>query len=377
MPQKQVKISPDDSNAFKHMFGPEHLKRLATALYQVHPPFNQKKLTTLSRELSTLEMKPRVQLIRKTLKAALPEKFPSALKILMQSVEAGNLKGFDLWPYTDFIQTYGLNHTKLSLDALKKLTIRFTSEWAVRPFLAKKTSATLAYVLQCAQDKNAHVRRWASEGSRPRLPWGERLNLFIEKPTLTFKILETLKYDTELYVRKSVANHLNDVSKDHPELVTKLLSRWRRNAPAIHHKKIDWIISHALRTLIKQGNPGALKLIGVSAKTEVKLKLFSFEKSTYSLGDKLNFSFILESSSKSSQKLVIDYVIHYMRANDKRSAKVFKLKNIEIAAQQSILIAKSHHLRKVTTRVHYSGMHLLEVQVNGVVVKSCKWNLLV
>ena len=376
MPQKQAKSETNNANALKHMFGAEHLQRIATAIHLAYPQFNKSKITQIYQKLSALEMKPRVHLIRDTLRSELPEKFPHALKILLLSVEKGSLKGFDLWPYTEFIQTYGIEHAKLSLDALKKLTKLFTSEWAVRPFLTRNATTTLTYLLKCSRDKNVHVRRWASEGSRPRLPWGERLSEFIVNPHLTLNILETLKYDSELYVRKSVANHLNDISKDHPELVTKLLSGWKRSAPTVQRAKIDWITSHALRTLIKQGDRRALKLIGVATKTEVRLKQFTINKKICRLGDKLVFSCLLESSSKSLQKLVVDYVIHYMRANQKLTPKVFKLKNVQLAANKSISITKSHHFKKVSTRTHYSGVHVLEIQVNGLILKSYQLNLI-
>lgn len=321
-------------------------------------------------------MKPRVQLIRETLYQILPENFLLAIEILRNSIaESGDFKNFNLWPYSDYIQTYGHAHPQLALEQLKIMTSLFTSEFAVRPYLRLYPDLTLSYLQDCAADDNVHIRRWASEGSRPRLPWGERLQNLIQAPTLSLGILEKLKFDPELYVRKSVANHLNDIAKDHPLLVIQILRRWQKEAGEKHATNINWIIHRALRTLIKSGHDEALFLIGVGKSTKIKLSRFKINQKKFRLGDRLEFSFQISSQKKISQNLVVDYIMHFQRANGKTTPKVFKLKTLQIDGGGSIQLTKAHVLKKVSTRSYYSGRQFLEIQINGLIYHRVAWNL--
>jgi 3-methyladenine DNA glycosylase AlkC len=365
----------DNPNAFKHSISKSLLERISESLGKSFPRFNKKQFMKVAPQLSSLELKQRVHLIRDELQKQLPDHFPQALEALLASVELGNLRGFDLWPYTEFVQTFGLDHAKISLDGLKKLTPLFTSEFAVRPFLKKHQKSTLAYLLKATTSKDSHVRRWASEGSRPRLPWGERLGDFIKNPQLTLPILENLKYDHELYVRKSVANHLNDIAKDHPQLVIDTLKRWKKTSPAAQIKNIDWILRHSLRSLIKAGNPGALQLIGATANTKIHLSSLKISKPEVKINDHLEFGFQIQSRAKTKQKLIVDYIIHFRMANDKTSAKVFKLKTLELPPNEKVLVQKKHSLKKITTRRYYKGEHFVEIQVNGKAYAKSKWLL--
>ncbi len=368
--------SKNNSSAFKHWINEDLLERMSLALSQASSQFNKKDFLEISRDLASLEMKSRVRLISGQLKKTLPHDYPMALKTLLESTKSQKLKGFDLWPYTEFIQTYGLNHAALSLDTLKILTSLFTAEFAVRPFIKSNPQKTLSFLLACSKDKNVHVRRLASEGSRPRLPWGERLDICIKDPSLTLPILEQLKYDEELYVRKSVSNHLNDITKDHPEFVINLLKKWQKSETSKKHKnKIDWIIKRSLRSLIKEGHPQALQLIGVSTKAKIKVEKLKLNKHKFKLNDRLEFKFQIHSLAKKPQKLVVDYIIHFMKSNKKTSAKVFKLKSVEINAKEILTIKKQHHLKKITTREYYPGVHFIEIQVNGLKYKKLKWFL--
>jgi 3-methyladenine DNA glycosylase AlkC len=214
--------------AFKHALGKALLVRQAAAIKAVYPEFAQSQFVKLADELEGLELKSRVRRIRDELHRFLPPSYPQALKILLASTKSGKLSGFDLWPYSDFIQTFGLDHVDLSLKALRQMTSLFSSEFAIRPFLLKHPAITLKFLKQSMTDSSMDIRRWTSEGSRPRLPWGEKLGPFIHDPSPTLPILESLKYDAELYVRKSVSNHLNDIAKDHPQRVLELLKRWQK-----------------------------------------------------------------------------------------------------------------------------------------------------
>lgn len=376
MPAKQeIETREENQNAFKLRINKDVLTCIAKEISGVFPDFDQKKFVSIAPELDPLELKTRVLLVRDQLRALLPLDYLRAIKILVASTKNAKLQGFTLWPYTEFIQTFGLEHREASLQALAKLTELFTGEFAVRPFLAKDTAATLAFLKKAARSKNIHHRRWASEGSRPRLPWGARLDVFIEEPKRTMEILELLKNDDELYIRKSVANHLNDISKDHPALVVSTLKKWKAETSEKNRTKIAWIVRHALRTLIKKGDAGALAVVGVSNKAQVKVSKLNLEKSKFKIGDSIKFGFQLESLAKRNQRMVVDYIVHFMKANGQTTPKVFKLKSFELPAGQMLTIDKRHSLKKITTRRYYPGKHALEIQVNGVVHVRAEWSL--
>lgn len=370
-----AKTNDENPNAFKLWINREVLKTIARAIADVHPDFAQKKFIALAPELDPLELKGRVVLVREHLRSLLPSDYPKALTILLKSARGGALKGFALWPYTDFIQTYGFNHVALSLRALRELTPLFTAEFAVRPFLIDHQSETLRFLLDCAGDSDVHVRRWASEGSRPRLPWGERLGAFIKDPTPALPILEQLRFDPELYVRKSVANHLNDISKDHPKVALELLARWNKETPPEHQTNMTWITRHALRTLIKRGDKQALRMLGSPVKTSVKVRGLKLARKAYKLGEHVEFSFAVESLGRGEQKLIIDYVVHFVKANKKTSPRVFKLKTVPLAKAAQLRIEKRHWLKRSPYRKHYPGRHRLEIQINGSVCASTHFTL--
>jgi 3-methyladenine DNA glycosylase AlkC len=360
--------------ALKHVFGRDLLERISDSVVTIYPEFGRESFVGLVLELDSLEMKQRVRVIRDELRRQLPDDYSEALYILLASARNDKLSGFDFWPYTEFVQTYGMDDVEASLDALKQLTKVFTSEWAVRPFIARYPEKTMRFLEQCAQDKDVHVRRWASEGSRPRLPWGERLQAFILDPLPTLGILEKLKCDPELFVRRSVANHLNDIAKDHPEFVVRTLARWESESSGDDRIKIDWIIRTSLRTLIKSGDLGALRLIGVE-RANIEIEQFKIMKDTVKLGDRLDFEVVIRSASTENQKLVIDYIIHFVKANASTAPKVFKGKTIQLPAKEVIRIVKHHDLKKINTREYYAGLHSLEIQINGVVAAKEDWML--
>ncbi|MES2744228.1 MAG: DNA alkylation repair protein [Bdellovibrionota bacterium] len=363
-------------SAFKLSIGPEHLRRVGKAILSVYPQFSLKSFVAVQKDLEPLELKARVQRVRSALRDLLPKDYERAVAILLHSVKDETIRGFDLWPYTDFVQTYGLDQVKFSLDALSVFTRLFTSEFAVRPFLIQSPKETLAYLLQCAASEDVHLRRWACEGSRPRLPWGERLSELVKDPSPTRPILNALKFDPELYVRKSVANHLNDIAKDHPDYVIKVLRSWQKEAETTEEKaRLLWITKHSLRSLIKAGHAGALTAIGVNTAAKVKVTGFKLSEKILELGERMDFSIELTSESSKKQKIVLDYAIHYQKANGKMSPKVFKWKTFDLGPGEKVRLTKSHVLKAVTTRVHYEGAHVLAIHLNGVPIKTAKWNL--
>jgi 3-methyladenine DNA glycosylase AlkC len=359
-------------SAFKNWINPKVVKKIGKTFKQVHPAFNTSRFNKISSKLSDLELKQRVLAITEGLRIELPGSYPTD-KIIMEKVLAQKkLTGFELWPISEYISQYGTEHFEESLELMYILTQQFTSEFAVRAFLQKDPQRILKKLKTWVKDENVHVRRWISEGTRPLLPWGGKIHSFIKKPE-TLHLLEDLKYDAELYVRKSVANHLNDISKNHPELVVSTLGEWVKKTPKIHLEKIQWIKKHALRTLIKKGHKNALALMGVNQKHEVVIKSLRLNKSIYQLGDVLEFDFVLESNSIKPQRLIVDYLIGFVKSNGTTSFKVFKLKTIEIEGGKKVKIEKRHGLKKITTMTFYPGKHQLSIQVNGQILKTTSW----
>jgi DNA alkylation repair enzyme len=368
MPQKNKDI--ENPSAFKLWMNDRVVNKIGKAIKAEYAAFDLKEFSKVSKELGPLELKARVLAITAGLKKTLPPEYKKALNILVKSMKTGDLSGFELWPVSEYISQFGLDHFDESLKAMYQLTQRFTAEFAVRPFLNKDHQKVLKTLDGWTEDKSSHVRRWISEGTRPLLPWGAKIHAFIKDPSHTVSFLEKLRHDEELYVRKSVANHLNDISKHHPQVVVETLSKWLKDVPAEHQPKIDWIKRHALRTLIKKGHPGALKLMGVQGKAKVKVGELKLSQKTYKLNDKLSFELAVTSTFAQKQKLVVDYAIDFIKANGKLGQKVYKLKTFEIGAKETVTLAKSHSLKPITTMKYYSGKHHVKIQVNGEKIAS-------
>ncbi|XGC81894.1 DNA alkylation repair protein [Bdellovibrio bacteriovorus] len=373
-----AKNQATEESAFKNWINEDLVKRTAHHIQFHYPTFASKEFIKVSHELPALELKPRMRLICDFLKTHLPSNYKKALAILMKaalepSPKMKPLTGFDLWAFTEFIQRYGLEDFDESMAALKELTSRFTGEFAIRPFLIKEEKRTLKVLHQWARDPNHHVRRLVSEGSRPRLPWGEQLKHFIKDPTQTIELLEKLKYDEELYVRKSVANHLNDISKDHPKLAVQVASKWLKEAPEKHKVKIKWIVKHALRTLLKKGDKDALNLLGFENSAKVIIQNFKLSKKEVKVGDSLEFSFDLK-SPKDCQ-VMIDYLVHHQKNNGETAPKVFKLAIKNLKGKEPLALKKKHSFKPITTRTYYPGTHFIEIMVNGVLLAKAKFEL--
>ncbi len=368
---------PENENAFKHFINPEVVRKISRAISSIDVHFDSKKFQKLIPELADLELKERVLLVTKHLSLNLPKSYPEALRILVSAMEKADLRGFELWPFSEYISQFGLDDFDLSMKAMYQLTQRFTAEFAIRPYLIKNHTKVLKYFDKWANDKNAHIRRWVSEGSRPLLPWGMRIPIFVMDPTHTIKLLDKLRYDEEIYVRKSVANHLNDISKNHPDVVIAVLRMWLKDVPTEHVDKINWIKRHSLRTLIKKGHPKALTLMGVDSAPKIKLENFSMNKGLYKLHEVMSFHFEITSVSKKSQKVIIDYSIDFVKANGKHGKKVFKLKTIDLEAGSKQIFSKKHSFKPITTMKYYSGTHKLKIQVNGIILGEKDFRLMI
>lgn len=346
--------------ALKDIFNAARFRQLAALLADCQPKFDQKRFLRLATTgLEPLSLLQRMRHGTHALHATLPADYPAALAVL-QKLAPRLERDFTSMMLPDFVGVYGAGHFDASLDTLRFLTRFSSGEFAIREFLRRDLPRTLARMERWSLDPDEHVRRLASEGSRPRLPWSFRLEALVADPSPVAPILENLRADPSLYVRKSVANHLNDVSKDHPEWMLARLASWD-----LAHPHTQWIAKRAARSLIKAGHQPALRLFNFTSQPAVSLDAFRLTPARLKLGQSIEFFFTLTSTSRRPQQLAVDYRLHYVKASGGTSPKVFKLREVRLDAGQTLRLSKRQTLRNFTTRKHYPGHHHLELLVNG------------
>ena len=336
--------------------------------------------------LTELEFKARAEHLADALEAALPESFSAACDLIEAALapapdhddtsdapppasDAG-LSGWIVWPLGEFVARRGQAAPERALAALHALTQRFSAEWAVRPFIAAHPELALRTLAAWTRDPSPHVRRLVSEGSRPRLPWGRQLAALIADPRPTFPLLLALQDDPSPYVRRSVANHLNDVARDHPELVADWLHTHLPGASPERHA----LLRHASRSLIKAGHPRTLAAFGLGAAFTGSVQI-TVTPHHITLGDSLALDLQLTSSATTPQRLVIDYVVHHIKASGASSPKVFKGWSCTLAPRQRLTLSKRHPVRPISTRRYYPGLHRVELQINGSVHAGASFHL--
>lgn len=355
----------------KEIFNRDRLEHFARETTAIHPDFaGDHFLALASKGLDDLSIMQRLRQIAVSFHATLPGPLEKNIEILWALAPRIN-HGFASITLPEYVALYGHDDFDLSMRALAYFTRFGSSEFAIRHFLQKDMTRTLKVMESWSQDDNEHVRRLSSEGCRPRLPWSFQLKGLIADPAPVSKILENLKSDPALYVRKSVANHLNDITKDHPDWVLQKITGWDHN-----NTHSAWIIRQALRTLIKKGDARALAILGAGHKAEVSVKSFAVTPSALKLGGTVKISTHLVSTSEASQKLVVDYVVHYVKKAGGTSKKVFKWKEILLDAGADIELSISRAIRDFTTRVHYPGRHVVELIVNGEVLAEGVFEIL-
>ncbi|QQO07633.1 DNA alkylation repair protein [Breznakiella homolactica] len=345
----------------KNTFNRGSLGELARSVQSVYKPFKAEEFleSTMDETWDGLELKARVRKISTTLGRYLPADYGKALAVLDKAI-VGRSPGFFGIVFSDFVEVHGQDeaHWDLSIGALERYTAYGSSEFAVRPFIISHEKRMMAQMLAWSKHENEHVRRLASEGCRPRLPWGQALVKYKKDPKPILPILKQLKADPSPYVRKSVANNLNDIAKTHPDLVVKLAKDWYGK-----NEHTNWIIKHGCRTLLKKGNRDVLALFGYGNETPVDVDGFTLGPSSVSLGDDITFSFTV--SSKEAAKVRLEYGIDYVKANGKRNRKIFQISEIPIKENEKRLYEKTHSFADLSTRKHYPGTHSLTLIVNG------------
>jgi 3-methyladenine DNA glycosylase AlkC len=362
---------------FKNIFDEVLVGRMADSFLEARPDFDRDAFFLAATcDLKSLELKQRCAQIVDTMAAFFPPEFEQSAEIMLASLgpeaegidgsepaDSRGIGGWSVLPMTYFVGEFGQDNFETSMSLLKEMTTRLTSEFGIRNFLLNDQTRTLGELSKWVRDPNRHVRRLVSEGTRPRLPWAARLPGLVEDPTPILPMLEALKDDPDDYVRRSVANNLNDISKDHPDLVAGIASKWLREASPEREK----LVQHACRTLIKNGHKGAFKALGYSAPS-VRIESFRISTPVVRLGEELAFQLSLESTSSDSQPLIIDYAIHHRKANGSSRPKVFKWKKAKLRPGTILSARRQQAFRRITTRTYYSGAHRVEILING---QSC------
>ncbi|MBV1876783.1 MAG: DNA alkylation repair protein [Pseudomonadales bacterium] len=350
------------SEILKDRYDRPYVERLAKAIGVQQPTFPQAGFVTsvLDQSWSNRELKDRMKHIRGCIQAALDLPYEQSLAILKPASQG--FGGFEGMLFPDFVEAYGLNNWDASMVALAHFTQSSSAEFAVRPFILQAPELMMQQMLEWSEHSSEHVRRLATEGCRPRLPWAQALPLFKQDPALIMPILDNLHNDTSLYVRRSVANNLNDIAKDNPAIVIDWVSRFKGQ-----NKETDWLIRHGCRTLLKQAHPEALKLFGFAAPDHIEVALVEVQglhsSDVVSIGDNLYFSIKL-SCPESFGLLRVEYAIDYMKANGKQARKIFKLAEGDWHQTEKTLQRK-HSFRQMSTRKHYPGQHNLAIIING------------
>lgn len=369
---------------FKEVFHRAAIKAMGLAIARNTQEFNHKRFVSLATaNLDSLELKQRSEQIYRALLALLPDDFPTAAAVLRASLHPacdGNaqragvtdegIQGWMIMPIAEYAGRQGGQHLTIALDLLKELTMRFTSEFGIRHLWISQPQEVMEIVERWTNHPNEHVRRLVSEGSRPRLPWGMQLPAFIAKPRLTLPLLEALRDDPSPYVRRSVANHLNDIAKDHPQLVLDLAQKWHQRAPLERQR----LLRHALRNLLKQGHADALALYELAPPQLATAKLSVSEK-IIPMGGDLEFSLRLQSSASSPQRLRLDIVLHYQKANGRLAPKVFRWKDLTLAAGELHQATRRQSFRPITIRVYHPGKHRVEIKANGQIITSADFRI--
>jgi len=372
---------------FKNLIDAAAVSAAASHLARARPGFDAAGFVTQATAgLGALELKARAMHVARALEATLPANFAdaaAAIQAALAPAPAGEdlsalrggdagLAGWVLWPVGEFVVRRGMAEPERALALLAELTQRFTAEFAIRPFIVAHPELSFATLARWVHHPSPHVRRLVSEGSRPRLPWGLRLKALVADPAPALPLLRALQDDDSAYVRRSVANHLNDIAKDHPQIVAQWLEAQLPGAPAARRA----LLKHASRTLVKQGDTRVLAAWGLGSpfRGQATLKL---APKRVALGGELTLALQVHSTAKQAQRLVIDYAVHHVKADGSRTPKVFKGWSLELPPGGTCTRVKRHALRPITTRRYHGGRHGLDIMINGRVVVQAEFHLTV
>lgn len=371
---------------FKNHINPALIEHAGRELQRVAPTFDRVAFAErINPRLPALELKARAMLVADVLEAVLPADFEVAAALLERALtpvadddaptshpratDVG-LRGWILWPVGEFAARRGIAHPERALQLMHAITQRFTAEFAIRPLIVAHPALVFRTLERWTRDPSEHVRRLVSEGTRPRLPWGLQLKASIIDPSTSWPLLEALIDDPSEYVRRSVANHLNDIAKDHPSMMLDFTERMLEGAS----KERRALLKHATRTLVKKGDPRALRLWGVGAPFDGTASL-SVAPAIVAVGDTVTLSLELRSNATEAQRLAIDYLVHHRRKNGESAPKVFKGWVTTLPPHATLCLTRRHSMKLITTRRYYAGDHVVDIQANGAVIATATFRL--
>lgn len=351
----------------KNMYNPAFYNKLADQLSQIINSFNIQAFLEdiFDSNWNIKELKDRMRHTADILAKNLPNSFKESAPLILaltQLAKENQTKwdGFLYMFIPDYIERYGINYFQIACPLLEEVTQLSSCEFAVRPFIIKYEMQMTDQMIQWSLHENHHVRRLASEGIRPRLPWAMALPLFKKDPRTILPILENLKNDASEYVRKSVANNLNDITKDNPDIILSLIKKWKNLS-----NETDWIIKHGTRTLLKQGHPEIIAFYGLNQSNDITINQFDIKTPIVSIGTNLNFEFKLKNSDTKAHLVRLEYAIYYLRKNNTYSKKVFKISEKEIASESKTIIKRKQSFKIISTRKFYPGTQKISIIING------------
>lgn len=354
--------------SFKDLYSNEFLQEFSSKIVSIFPAFDSDLFvqSTITGEWDQLAFKQRIRRISNSLKVTLPLNYEEALRIIIEVSKS--CKGIEYLFLPDFIEVYGIDEYDLSIPALAEVTESSSSEFAIRAFIKKYPNQMIKQLMEWTKSNNEHIRRLASEGCRPLLPWSYRLEMFVTDPSPIIPILEYLRNDNSEYVRRSVANNLNDISKHHPELVKEVTKKWLGQS-----SNTDKLLKHGCRTLLKGTDHEILSIFGLQQLNSVTVEDFIVTPQV-SIGESIEFSFTVVNKENETRKIRIDYEIGFVKANGRISGKKFRLSEKEYKNGKTP-IKRKHSFAPITTRTYYKGIHTITIYLNGIGDKRYVFNL--
>ena len=355
----------------KRYFNGECAHRITNLLQNQLPDLDGEEFAAaVNSRIQGLELKDRVMVIAEELRRRLPDHYVTAVGVLVDSLgdELREDQGMftDSWflmPVARYVEEYGTQYPHESLDAIEEITKRHTGEYAIRPYLRQWQELTMARVDRWSRSSSHNVRRLASEGIRPRLPWANRFKPFVDDPEPVVQVIDRLIDDPSLYVRTSVANNLNDISKDHPRYAVSTAARWL--ASSDNSSRTQWIVTKGLRTLIKKGDPAALKVVEAEPDPYVSVQEIDVEPLRPAIGERAEIRVIVANKGTVARDVIVDYQIHFRRSDGTLRPTTFKLGRVTVQAGGTALVRKYHAFKSVKTRTLHPGRHGLVAQANG------------
>jgi 3-methyladenine DNA glycosylase AlkC len=356
----------------KNIYTPEFVAQLCSSWKALLPDLNAKQFakSIFEDNWTVLELKQRMSRLAEVTAKELPSDFkvagPLLRKMITQLVNEGaQVGGFEYMFVPEIVLNLGIEHWKESMITIEFITKHTSCEFAIRPFILKYEERTMQQMLQWSTHSHQNVRRLSSEGCRSRLPWSMALPRFKKDATLLVPILENLKADDSLFVRKSVANNLNDISKDLPDLALLLAKKWYGK-----NDSSNWIVKHGMRTLLKSGNPRAMALFGYADVSGLALSSFELNQREIDFGESISFNFTIENKTTKSATVRLEYAVYLMKKNGRQTKKVFKITERDFRSNEKLLLSKIHPFKPINTRKYYSGEHGIALVINGTEFKK-------